>query len=179
MPKKKKPRRCSRFCCAKIEDYFQKILLRLRLRRICNELKIKPYPWQRDFAVGVTGVLEYFPARQSGRTTAVMLRLLLMDMPDHDEAARILACDPEWNPRNVERVVWYAQTYGELYSSCHAKAFVYIRDLEFWKFAGFGKKQKWVRYPDVYRCPVCGALSSCKPCFCLECNAFLPEVWSL
>ena len=131
----------------------------------------------KKFALGKTNVLEYYPVRQSGRTTAVMLRLLMMDKPNSDEAACILACDPDWNPRNVERVVWYAQAYGKLYSSCHAKAFVYIRYLEFWKFAGFGKKQKWVRYPGYYRCPVCGSVFSNSWPLCLDCRAAMVGVW--
>lgn len=158
---------------------YQNLICRIRLWQICKKLRIKPYLWQKKFALGKTNVLEFYSVRQSGRTTAVILRLLMMDKPDSDEAACILACDPEWNPRNVERVVWYAQAYGNLYSCCHAKAFVYIRGLEFWKFAGLGKKQKWVQYPGYFRCPVCGTLSSSKYCSCLECNAFLPDVWGL
>lgn len=166
---------------------YQNLICRIRLWQICKKLKIKPYLWQKKFALGKTNVLEYYPVRQSGRTTAVMIRLLMMDKPNSDEASCILACDPDWNPRSMSCVATYEHMYEELYSSCFNKVVssAHFRcslrrcfpDLHCRKFSGFGKKAKWVRYPGYYRCSACGAVFSNSWPRCLACSAAMVGVW--
>lgn len=149
---------------------------RFLLWRLSRRLGIRLYPWQRDFALGVTNTLEYYSCRQSGRTTAVMLRILLMDKPDFDEAACILACDPDWAPQNMKRVTWYAQTYGHMLSYCRVRTVIPIYELRFHKNR-IRKTQKWVRYPDCYRCPVCGDVHNYLHPLCMGCYSRLTGVW--
>lgn len=166
---------------------YQNLICRIRLWKICKKLRIKPYLWQKKFALGKTNVLEFYSVHQSGRTTAVILRLLMMDKPNSDEAACILACDPDWKPRSMNCVAAYTHMYEELYSSCYNNVVfpAYSRcsllrcfpDLHCRKFSGLGKKAKWVRYPDYYRCPVCGSVFSNSWPLCPDCRAAMVGVW--
>lgn len=100
------------------------ILLRLRFRRICKRLGIKPYPWQKAFALGKLDSLDAPPGRQTGKTMAVMLKLLLFSY-DFPPAAiiptavaelvflDILRCDPDFVQCSHERVRFYAREYEQ------------------------------------------------------------------
>ena len=58
--------------------YIKNLFLRGRLWRISKRLGIRLCPWQRDYALGLTDRLECPPGPSMGKTTAVMLRLLLL-----------------------------------------------------------------------------------------------------
>lgn len=95
---------------------------RYRLRRICKAIGIKPYWWQREFALGT---FDYIPPeigeyRGVGNTTAVMLRILMI--PENNvaawaEAGRILQCDPDWQQDCIR---WYSGEYRRLKNRCLA-----------------------------------------------------------
>lgn len=159
-----------------VTKYWRGLRKRFLLWRLSRRLGLRLYPWQREFALGVTNTLEYYPCRQSGRTTAVVLRLLLMDKPDFDEAACILACDPDWAPQNMERVTWYAKTYGHMLSCCRVRTVIPIYELRFHKNGG-RKTQKWVRCSGCYRCPVCGGIHNYLHPLCMGCFSSLTGVW--
>jgi hypothetical protein len=55
-----------------------RIFPRFKFWRICKALKIKPTTWQRDYALGRVERLQYPAGRGNGKTTAVMLRLLMV-----------------------------------------------------------------------------------------------------
>lgn len=85
----------------------------LRLRRICKRLGIKPYPWQKSFALGKTDRLDAPPGRRTGKTMAVMLRLLILTAENcHPVYALLcLECDPDWDwsrEKNCSRNDWLA-----------------------------------------------------------------------
>lgn len=107
---------------------------RIRLRRICKRLGINPFPWQRRFALGLDDQLEAQPGRQTGKTTAVMLRLLMMRKADYFEASKVLYCDPDFSNGFVSRCDWYSQEYRRLSELCGEKPL-----LDFRRFALFGK----------------------------------------
>ena len=90
---------------------------RYRLRCICRALRLRPYPWQRAFALGR---IQRIPVRTraSGKTTAVMLRLLMLPPDELLNVPAILSLDPDWLPWQRDRVKWYACHYRRLYMRC-------------------------------------------------------------
>lgn len=109
----------------KIELLFyelHRIFPRFKLWRICKVLGIKPYKWQRDFALG-RGPLVYPKGRATGKTTAVMLRLLMIH-PMRDPLAPFapLVClreDPDFTTKNRHRMIWYEMEYNRLARKCY------------------------------------------------------------
>ena len=136
---------------------------RFQLWRISRQLGLRLYPWQRDFALGRTYYLDYAPVRGAGKTTAVMLRLLLMDRANNGDAACILACDPDWNPCATGASVWYEMEYNRLREHLeHGPTIDFVRISSKW-MAG-GARGKFVRFKPYYtggtafRCSVCGGI---------------------
>lgn len=105
----------------KLKISHMNILRRLRLRRICKRLRIKPYPWQKAFALGTTDFLDAPPGRQTGKTMAVMLRLLMMRKADYFEASRVLHCDLDFSDGYTRRYAWYSREYRRLAELCGVK----------------------------------------------------------
>lgn len=95
---------------------------RRKFRQICKTIGIKPYSWQREFALN--GYLDGyyntpFPGgRQTGKTTAVMLRLLMAYPNEPCDVQRILSCDPDWKPYDSFRMRWYDSEYYRLSHAC-------------------------------------------------------------
>ncbi len=63
---------------ARFQARRQALARRRSLRRICRQLHIKPYYWKKKFALGRRGHLCAPPGRATGKTMAVMLRLLVL-----------------------------------------------------------------------------------------------------
>lgn len=101
-------------------NFSKRLRRRWRLWRACNKLGIKPYPWQLEFALGLTDHLNCPPGRQTGKTMAVMLRLLILsEEDDHPVNALLaLACDPDWESMVYERKRWYIQEYVSMCQRC-------------------------------------------------------------
>ena len=102
---------------------------RLRLRAICKAIHIKPYDWQRDFALLDTTTwhtwlvrpsLTQHAGRATGKTMAVMLRLLMLPesfASNTERVCRILYRDPDFNPNGV-RLNHYQREYRKLIVFC-------------------------------------------------------------
>jgi len=102
------------------------IFPRFKFWRICRVLGIKPYKWQRDFALGVVAYLQYPPGRATGKTTAVMLRLLMMQPYKFYYIQQTLANDPDFSTCDRRRVYWYDGEYKRLAHKC-AKAHIPVQ----------------------------------------------------
>lgn len=70
-------------------------LRRRRLRRICNAMGIIPYPWQAEFAIAENPGQLPDMGRQTGKTTAVILRALVQPPPINKSAPSFIALDPD------------------------------------------------------------------------------------
>lgn len=93
---------------------------RYHLRMICRAIGLEPYVWQRAFALGRIHSLPGKREHGNGKTTAVMLRLLMLpqDAPP-SQAQKILACDPDWLIRSNKVVCYkYWTTYNRLRVAC-------------------------------------------------------------
>lgn len=103
---------------------------RWRLWRICRKLDIKPHPWQREFALGLTDSLEYLSGRQLGKTIAVMLRLLMLRYDaslNLNEILCIVSQDPNFLIDSPERIEWYQQEYDRMARACGIYPFLSFR----------------------------------------------------
>ena len=90
-----------------------------KLWRISEALGIKPYEWQRAFALGETNSISA-TTRRSGKTMAVMLRLLMLkpDAPD-DFMWHILRLDPDYAMIvPTARAAWYRREYRKYSTIC-------------------------------------------------------------
>ena len=90
-----------------------------KLWRISKAIGIKPYGWQRDFALGKTNSLGGHGGRGCGKTFSIMLRLLLLK-PDADDVFMryILGLDPDFVTSIARRTMWYKQEYRKLSTIC-------------------------------------------------------------
>ena len=89
---------------------------------ICRAAEIKPYVWQRSFALGQISSLPGKRQRGNGKTTAVILRLLMLPPGlTKRELSKILSCDPDWSGDfTFERRRTYALQYLKLWCRCAA-----------------------------------------------------------
>lgn len=93
---------------------------RYRLRRICKAIGIKPYWWQKPFALGEIDFIPPEVRKQwtTGKTTGVFLRILMIPKNNAEawaEAGRILLYDPDWQS---DRMRWYSGEYRRLRDLC-------------------------------------------------------------
>lgn len=89
-----------------------------KLWRISKALGIKPYEWQRAFALGR---MNSFGAtgRACGKTMAIMLRLLLLPPDADDDFMRfILGLDPGFVTSIARRTMWYRNEYRKYSTIC-------------------------------------------------------------
>ena len=94
---------------------------RWKFRQICRALQIKPYPWQRDFAMRkCVPVDKLLGGRCNGKTMAVMLRLLMVNpagTPTHELWQIEFQFDKDF--KNDPRVVrWYRSEYYRCAQLC-------------------------------------------------------------
>lgn len=101
----------------RIDRWLCKHSRKYKLHRICKALGITPYPWQRDFALGKTDILDYPPGRATGKTMAVMLRILMTD-PRKPAPWWIFNADPDYIPIKPYRMRWYVNEYRSLSMKC-------------------------------------------------------------
>ena len=114
-----------------IRHLIEDIRRRWRLRRICEAIGIQPYRWQRDFALGRIGCDAFPKGRSNGKTTAVMLRILMLPPNASGVAVRtILARDPDWMPGEYRRCRWYAYEYIRLRAMCMERGIETVAALE-------------------------------------------------
>ena len=85
-----------------------------KLYCIRRALKLDRRQWQTDFALGHSDWLPPSEDRQSGKTVAVMLRIL-MGPPGDIANYTMLSFDPDYS-RRIDR--WYIQIYIKLSRIC-------------------------------------------------------------
>lgn len=98
--------------------FMHKHFKRYRLRKICKALGIVPYPWQRDFALGKTDTLNAPEGRATGKTMAVMLRLLMVYPGKPMNALHTLRADPDFRTANKRMLYHYDSTYRSCTFAC-------------------------------------------------------------
>ena len=106
---------------AKYTAFMHRHFKRYRLRKICQAIGIKPYPWQRDFALGKTDALNAPEGRATGKTMACMLRLIMETADRPAEPLRTLMHDPDFRLQDRPRLRWYAGEIRRLSSLCIEK----------------------------------------------------------
>lgn len=107
--------------CRMIELRFyelHRIFPRFKFWRICRALGIKPYKWQRDYALGKVAYLQYPAGRATGKTMAVMLRLLMVHPYEPFNIQQIMAQDPDFLTGDRRRMFWYDGEYKRLANKC-------------------------------------------------------------
>lgn len=87
-----------------------KIVLRWRLWRVCKKLGIKPYDWQKNYALGKSQHLS--EGRKSGKTTAIMLRALILEIRNPDKVRVCSHLDPDTRSRIIED--WWCREYYKM-----------------------------------------------------------------
>ncbi len=93
---------------------------RIRFRKVCKAIGIKPYPWQRKFALSERELPPLPSAgRATGKTMAVMLRILSYQPYGCRDAALLFSMDPDFR-REPCRMAWYLAEYKRLSTLCVA-----------------------------------------------------------
>lgn len=119
-----------------------------KLWRVSKALEIKPYKWQRAFAIGK---MNSFGAtgRGCGKTMAIMLRLLLLPPDADDDFMRfILGLDPDFVTRIAQRTMWYRNEYRKLSTICDNAGIPVVmlaKDGYSTVFAAIDEVHKWGR----------------------------------
>lgn len=104
---------------AKFTMYLHWHFKRYRLRKICEALDIVPYPWQRDFALDKIDIIPAPIAyRRTGKTMAVMLRLLMLRPGELHDILGTLRKDRDFTNQNLRRLSIYADEYNRLAGKC-------------------------------------------------------------
>lgn len=100
-----------------IFDLKWRIILRIRLREVCKKLGIKPYEWQRNYALNKSLYLKR--GRRSGKTTAIMLWALIRNVKPPKKGIvtdftfnRVVSKDPDVETR--ARYDWWVDEYTKL-----------------------------------------------------------------
>lgn len=102
----------------KIDRWMIQHFPKYKLFRICRAIGIKPYKWQKEYALAP--VIHCIPdlGRGTGKTTALMLRLLMKPPSTAYEAETTLYSDPDFVPG---RTAWYKKEYRHLCRICESK----------------------------------------------------------
>ena len=98
--------------------FMHKHFKRYRLRKICKALDIVPYPWQRDFALSKTDTLNAPEGRATGKTMAVMLRLLMAYPGKPVNTLHTLRADPDFRTATTRMLHWYDSEYRRHTFAC-------------------------------------------------------------
>lgn len=83
---------------------------RFKLYCIRRALHLEKRKWQTDFALGRKNWLPTKNERANGKTTAVLLRML-MKSPGIPAVDAMLWLDPDYKPDIPARYTWYYYTY--------------------------------------------------------------------
>lgn len=98
-----------------ISRIYNQIKFRVRLRRVCRALKIKPYEWQKRFAID--GEAVFSQGRRSGKTMAVIFRALVQQPKDAKQLYDIMRCDPDFHKGRWIQMVEY-EDFRHYYEKC-------------------------------------------------------------
>ena len=123
----------------KVIIFLHRHFKRYRLRKICEALDIVPYPWQRDFALGKTDHINQMQGRATGKTLAVMLRLLMVFPGDSCDPLSVLFKDPDFTTMQWRILAWYGNEHNRLAHKCK-EAGIPVQQLAM--HTVYGKEQK-------------------------------------
>lgn len=109
----------------------QLVYPRFKLWRICKVLGVKPYPWQRDYALGRTDSIpaELTYIRASGKTTAVYMRLLMANPGQPIDIRVTLMQDPDFTTTRLRILTFYHDEYWRKANECAKNNIPCPRDL--------------------------------------------------
>lgn len=99
------------------------LVLRWRLWRVCKKLGIKPYKWQKDYALGKSQYLA--GGRRSGKTMAVMLWALIRKVQRPGDIGYCAHKDPDTTNRVI--LNWWAREYERLADKARQRVQMQIR----------------------------------------------------
>lgn len=88
---------------------------RYKLRCILRALKLNPWKWQKDYALGRSNTLPH--GRATGKTFAVMLKALMQD-PSVENLGHIVVADPDYDLDNRGRCFLYFKQYCHYQKIC-------------------------------------------------------------
>jgi hypothetical protein len=101
----------------KIKRYLCLHFPRYKLYCIRRALNLRPIKWQTEYALGHGAGMPPHEERQNGKTTAVMLRMLMQD-PKYGPVWGMLVYDPDYIPTEHHRFHWYRHEYMKLTRIC-------------------------------------------------------------
>lgn len=87
-----------------------RLVLRWRLWQVCKKLGIRPYKWQKDYALGKSVYLA--GGRRSGKTMAIMLWALIRKVKPSQVVAGCIHKDPDNTILRVSE--WWIKEYERL-----------------------------------------------------------------
>lgn len=100
-----------------------RISRRYKFRQICKAIDIAPYKWQRQYVLrGKRFDKLTRDSRCTGKTTAVILRLLMIDLPvDPHWCLMRFFDDPDFSPGNPFQLDFYRHEYSNCFQCCLSK----------------------------------------------------------
>lgn len=107
----------------KIKELINKIKRYIRYLRICNALKIKLFPWQKDFVLNNKPIPKYYMGRGTGKTITVLIKLMLDTdyRTTKSEAIRVLMSDTDYVVTNRNKAGQYQNMYNDMRDKCLKK----------------------------------------------------------
>lgn len=100
----------------KIKTLLCRLFPRYKLRCILKTLEWKPIPWQVKFALNKSAFLPR--GRCTGKTAAVMLRMLMANPKKIADLEKIVNADPDYTSHLLKRVSWYLREYDTHSKRC-------------------------------------------------------------
>lgn len=101
----------------RITDLFVRLVLHIRLNRVCKALGINPYPWQTDFALAKKPRRVPDMGWRSGKSTAVILRALVHGESSYEDFSLYVRLDPDSNRSRRSQELLY-RDYRMAYAAC-------------------------------------------------------------
>ena len=100
----------------KIKRLLCRLFPRYKLRCILKTLEWKPIPWQIKFALNKSAFLPR--GRGTGKTAAVMLRMLMANPKKIADLEKIVNVDPDYTDQLRAREMWYFHEYDTHSKRC-------------------------------------------------------------
>lgn len=96
-----------------------KISRRYKYHAICKATRMTKIGWQKEFVLKEMSIpLEQEITRGSGKTTAILMKLLMLDGLNEAEAKKVLLKDPDWTYDSKYRKIWYEYEHKMMVDQC-------------------------------------------------------------
>lgn len=124
-----------------IKELINRIKRYIRYLRICNALKIKLFPWQKDFVLDNKPIPEYYMGRGTGKTITILIKLMLDTdyYTTKSEAIRILMNDKDFVLTHKGLATEYQKKYDSMRDRCIKKG-IKISKID---FIGLNEPRDW------------------------------------